>query len=185
MEELWKVNKGKENEGMEEVQLKKWELKDKRALMEICNAVDRSYLTNRIPSPYEERDALLWIDKVQDQDGKEGIFRAITWKGKVIGNISIEKKEDVFQKDCEMGYFLLKEYWSLGIMTEAVAQICKIAWDQLDIIRISALVYSPNLSSSKVLEKNGFQLEGRMKNAVAKDNHIYDLLIFGKQKDTV
>lgn len=67
-------------------------------------------------------------------------------------------------------------------MTEAVRQICDTAFRGQDIIRITGLVYEPNTASRKVLEKNGFVLEGVMKNAVIKNGNIYDLCIYGKLK---
>ena len=67
-------------------------------------------------------------------------------------------------------------------MTEAVNQITRIAFSQLDIVRITGLVYEPNAASQHVLEKNGFALEGIMKKAVFKNNNIYDLCVYGKYK---
>ena len=67
-------------------------------------------------------------------------------------------------------------------MTEAVGQICDIAFSSLDIIRITGLVYEPNSGSRRVLEKNGFLLEGTMKNAVVKEGRVYDLCVYGKLK---
>ena len=67
-------------------------------------------------------------------------------------------------------------------MTESVRQICELAFQELDIIRITGLVYEPNLASRTVLEKNGFLLEGVMKNAVIKNTNIFDLCIYGKIK---
>ena len=61
-------------------------------------------------------------------------------------------------------------------------RICDIAFSELDIIRITGLVYSPNIASRRVLEKNGFSLEGLQRNAVYKDGKIYDLCLFGKLK---
>ncbi len=67
-------------------------------------------------------------------------------------------------------------------MTEAVRQICKLAFSKLDIIRISGAVYEPNTASRRVLEKNGFSLEGVRENAVFKSGNIYDLCLYGKLK---
>ena len=108
------------------------------------------------------------------------MFREIVVDGKIIGTISVEQKEDVYQKDSEIGYYLLQEVYSKGIMTEVVRQICEIAFEKLDIIRITGMVYEPNIASRKVLEKNNFLLEGVMKKAVIKNKNIYDLYIYGK-----
>lgn len=164
------------------VTLKKWSLDDKESLIKICNAADRTYLSNRLPDPYTQEDAAWWLNMVMEQEGKCGIFRSITVDGRIVGNITVEQKSDVYGKDAEIGYFLHPEKWSNGIMTEAVRQICNTAFAELDIIRITGLVYEPNLASRKVLEKNQFILEGVMKNAVVKYENTYHLCIYGRQK---
>lgn len=162
------------------IELRPWTLEDKKDLAEICHNADRQFLSDRLPYPYTEDNAQWWINMAEEQEGKAGVFRAILADGKIAGNISVEKKEDVYRRDGEIGYTLKKEYYSRGIMTEAVKQICLLAYKELELIRITGLVYEPNTASRKVLEKNGFVLEGIMKKAVAKGDKIYDLCIYGK-----
>lgn len=166
------------------VKLVKWTQENKHELIKICNEVDRSYLSNRLPFPYTEESADWWLGMVSEHDGKDGVFRAIAADGKIVGNISVEQKSDVYCKDGEIGYLLLTDFWSKGIATEAVRQICAEAFSELDIIRITGLVYAANIASARVLEKNGFAREGLQRNAVYKDGKIYDLCIFGKLKET-
>ena len=166
-----------------DIKLIKWDMSLKDDLMRICNSVDRTYLSERMPYPYTEADAEWWLNMVAEHDGRDAIYRAIVVDGVVAGTISIEPKADVMRKDAELGYFLLTEYWSQGVMTEAARQICEIAFDELDIIRISSMVYSPNIASQRVLEKNGFAHEGRQRNAICKDGKIYDACLFGKLKE--
>lgn len=166
------------------VKLVKWTQENKHELIKICNEVDRSYLSNRLPYPYTEESADWWLGMVSEHDGKDGVFRAIAADGKIVGNISVEQKSDVYCKDGEIGYLLLTDFWSKGIATEAVCQICAEAFSELDIIRITGLVYAANIASARVLEKNGFAREGLQRNAVYKDGKIYDLCIFGKLKET-
>ena len=166
------------------VKLIKWTRENKHELIKICNSVDRSYLSNRLPYPYTEESADWWLGMVSEHDGKNGVFRAISVDGKIVGNISVEQKSDVYCKDAEIGYLLLTDCWSKGIATEAVRQICDEAFSELDIIRITGLVYAANIASARVLEKNGFAREGLQRNAVYKDGKIYDLCLFGKLKET-
>lgn len=84
----------------------------------------------------------------------------------------------------EIGYLLRTDMQSKGIMTEAVRQICGIAFQELELLRITGLVYTPNIASRRVLEKNGFALEGIMRQAVVKPGTVYDLCIYGKLKLT-
>ena len=165
-----------------DVKLVKWTKEIKPELIKICNEADRSYLSDRLPYPYTEESADWWLGMVSEHDGKDGIFRAIAADGKIVGNISVEQKSDVYCKDGEIGYLLMTDYWSRGIMTEAVRQICAAAFSELDIVRITGLVYAPNTASIRVLEKNGFVREGLQMNAVYKDDKIYDLCLFGKLK---
>ena len=142
------------------VELRDWTSAFKQDLINICNSVDRSFLANRLPYPYTEESADWWLGMVSEHDGKDGVFRAVLADGKIVGNITVEQKSDVYCKDGEIGYLLLTEYWSKGIMTEAVCQICDVAFSELDIVRITGLVYAPNVASQRVLEKNGFVREG-------------------------
>lgn len=164
------------------IELVKWSPALKQELIDICNNVDRTFLSNRLPYPYTEESADWWLGMVSEHDGKDGVFRAIAVDGKVVGNISIEQKADVYCRDGEIGYLLLTEYWSKGIMTEAVRQICEIAFSKLDIIRITGIVYASNLAFQRVLEKNEFAREGLQRDAVYKDGKVYDLCLFGKLK---
>ena len=165
-----------------EIRLKKWEMDDREALMTICNAVDRRCLSDRIPHPYTEEDAEWWLNMVGQREGKDGVFRAVVVDGRIVGTISVEQKQDVYRMDAEIGYFLATEQWSRGIMTEAVGRICDIAFQKLNIIRITGLVYEANIASGRVLLKNGFALEGVMRNAVFKNGAIDNLRIYGKLK---
>ena len=135
--------------------LKKWDKELKDNLIEICNKVDRSFLSDRLPYPYTEASADWYLGMVAEHDSKDGVFRAIIADGKVIGNISVEQKSDVYGKDGDIGDLLLTDYWSKGIMIEAVRQICEIAFSELSIIRITGLVSAPNIASQRVLEKMG------------------------------
>lgn len=164
------------------VQLAKWTRELRPELIRICNGVDRTYLSDRMPYPYTEESADWWLEMVSGHDGRDGVFRAIVADGRVVGNISVEQRSDVYRRDGEIGYLLLTEYWSRGIMTEAVRLMCAEAFSELDIIRITGLVYAPNLASQRVLEKNGFVREGLQRNAVYKNGRIYDLCLFGKLK---
>ena len=138
------------------IELKKWSFEDKKFLIKMCNTIDRNYLSDRLPNPYTNKSAEWWLKMVKEVDEKRGVFRKIVVDGKIVGTISVEQKEDVYQKDSEIGYYLLQEVYSK--------------------------VYEPNIASRKVLEKNNFLLEGVMKKAVFKNNNIYDLCIYGKLK---
>ena len=162
------------------MELRYWRLSDKMELTNLCNAVDRRFLSDRLPNPYTEKDAEEWLKTVSENEAITSIYRAIVYDGKLIGSISVEKKDD----DAEIGYMLLNEYSNKGIGTEAVRQVCSIAFKILSLEHITANVFQPNIASIRVLLKNGFKYKGAIPNAVIKDGDVYDLLIYVLTKET-
>ena len=156
------------------IELRLWTLSDKKELVSLCNAVDRRFLSDRLPYPYTEKDADEWLNMVSENEAVTGVFRSIICEGKLIGSISVEKKDD----DAEIGYMLLNEYANKGIATEAVKQICPIAFNTLSLERITAYVFQPNIASTRVLQKNGFKYNGTIQNAVVKNGEACNLLAF-------
>ena len=161
------------------MELRHWVLSEAKELTNLCNAVDRHYLSDRLPNPYTEKDAEEWLKMVTNNDAITGIYRAIVYDGKLIGSISVEKKDD----DAEIGYMLLNEYSNKGIGTEAVRQVCSIAFKVLSLEQITANVFQPNIASIRVLQKNDFKYKVTIPNAIIKDGNVYDLLIYVLTKE--
>ena len=162
------------------MELRHWVLSDAKELTNLCNAVDRHYLSDRLPNPYTEKDAAKWLKMVSENEAVSGIYRAIVYDGKLIGSISVEKKHD----DAEIGYMLLNEYSNKGLATEAVKQVCTFAFKVLSLEKITANVFQPNIASIRVLQKNDFKYKVTIPNAIIKDGNVYDLLIYGLTKET-
>ena len=157
------------------ITLHKWIAADREALMALCNAVDRTFLSDRLPNPYSEADADWWLGMVAENEGKEGVWRSIRADGQLIGSISVERKDDGGRAIGEIGYMILTPFWSQGIGTEAVRQICEIAFRELDLQQIIGNVFPENAASARLLEKNGFLLEGTMEGAVVKGGKTMDV----------
>ena len=67
-----------------------WTPADKKALMALCNAIDRTFLSDRLPNPYTEADADWWLGMVSENEGKEGVWRSIWADGQLVGSISAD-----------------------------------------------------------------------------------------------
>ena len=161
------------------ITLHTWTPADKPALMALCNAIDRTFLSDRLPYPYTEADADWWLGMVAENDGKEGVWRAIVVDGQIVGSISVEKTADEQRNAGSIGYMILTPFWSRGIGTEAVRQICGIAFRELALERIIGEVFPENLASARVLEKNGFLLEETKAGAVVKSGKAMDVRVYG------
>lgn len=128
------------------------------------------------PHPYTTKDAADWIKKASSEDPITSF--AIEVDGAAVGGIGVVVQGDIFRRSAELGYWLSEEYWGRGIVTEAVRVFVEWAFANFDLSRIYAGVFDWNPGSARVLEKAGFEFEGRMKKAVIKDDRIGDELIY-------
>jgi [ribosomal protein S5]-alanine N-acetyltransferase len=80
----------------------------------------------------------------------------------------------------EIGYVFHKDYWGKSYGTEAVALMNDFAFSTISLRKLHARVVSGNTGSSRVLEKNGFELEGRLRDYYFIEGNYYDGLIYGK-----
>ena len=75
------------------------------------------------------------------------------------GVISLPFWEKEHRK-AEIGYWLLPDYWRLGIATEAAAKVIDHAFTEMNLHRIMAEVEDDNTGSIAILKKLGFVHEG-------------------------
>ena len=82
------------------------------------------------------------------------------------------------KKNAELGYWLGKDFWGNGIMSQAIKEIVKLAFERYDIVRIYATPFENNYKSHKVLEKCGFKLEAKFDKVVLKNGELLDELVY-------
>tara|TARA_B110000037_G_C16997721_1_gene455781 strand:+ start:387 stop:908 length:522 start_codon:yes stop_codon:yes gene_type:complete len=96
-----------------------------------------------------------------------------------IGNIKLGPINFIHKKG-EIAYFIgEKELWGKGYTTLAIKEIIKIA-KKKGLKKLKAGLYEMNIGSKKVLEKNNFKLEGKMKSEIVYKGKRYNLHMFGK-----
>ena len=155
------------------VEIRPWKPEDAGALAAICN--NRKIWLNvrdRFPHPYTVGNAVEWIQFTKSQKPVQNM--AIIWNGKIAGSIGVMPKDDVYRKSIEIGYFVAEEFWGNGIASRAVSLLLGYIKRNFDVVRIYAEVFNYNAASMRVLEKNGFHLEGIRERAVVKNNVILD-----------
>lgn len=80
----------------------------------------------------------------------------------------------------EIGYLLHRDHWGKGYGTEIVALMTDFAFQSLHLHKLYAYVVDANIGSARILEKNGYELEGRLKDNYFIEDKYYDALFFGK-----
>jgi len=151
---------------------------DEESLRENINDKEIYRYTCNIPHPYLKKDAKEWINKNTKPNKKEVNF-AVDINGKVVGCIGFRNIE---KHKAEIGYWLGKKYWGKGIVSEALKHVSNFGFKNLKLKRIYAPIFVANKRSRRVLEKNKYKFEGKMKNYYMKDGKLIDCLLYAKTK---
>lgn len=148
---------------------------DKAQLIKCLIDKEISENSLNIPYPYNASDADFWISFVQkkkDEFGKPLHFAIRNPLNELIGGIGFNSL--TVNHKAEIGYWLAKSYWGHGITAKAVVQMCRYGFQEFNLSRIQALVFSFNDRSKSVLKKAGFEYEGKLKNYYLKNEKIFD-----------
>ena len=110
---------------------------------------------------------------------KSSAMYAIFINNKHIGVIELTKI-DLIHKNCIVSFMIgNNKFWGKGIATEALDQILKIGFRNLKLKKITSSIYANNTRSEKVMLKNGFKVEGIVKNFYKYGNKRMDKKILG------
>jgi RimJ/RimL family protein N-acetyltransferase len=122
-----------------------------------------------------------WLKNVIEANPEHCAYWGIIEKSqdKLIGILSLTM--DPYNRKTEMGYWLDKDYWGKGYMTEAAWRAIEYVFEDLKLHRVDLTHMQANARSKRVAEKLGFQLEGcwregHFKNGSYKDVKIYGML---------
>jgi RimJ/RimL family protein N-acetyltransferase len=154
---------------------------DKSSYMRYLTNSEISKYTTRLPCPYKESDADLWLNEIEKQKDQHGkyINFAIRKDNNLIGGIGFVDYELNSHK-AELGYWLAKEFWGNGIISKSVQAFIPYVMKEFKLVRLEAFIFHPNIASQKALLKNGFELEGVCKKYYFKNGEYFDRLIFAK-----
>ena len=78
-----------------------------------------------------------------------------------------------------LGYDLARDYWRRGLMSEAVAAVLRLGFEQLALHRVEATVMAGNTASAALLDRAGFRREGVMRERALKRGEFRDVWMFG------
>ena len=83
-------------------------------------------------------------------------------------------------KRAEITYVIGEQkYWGKGITTNAISTIIEISRKEYNLYKLFAGIAEKNIGSKKVLEKNGFNLEGIRKKHLYYNDDFQDQLDYG------
>lgn len=166
--------------------LDEYKQEDKSALLEYLNNKNIYDNTLNIPYPYCDKDADFFLNLVAKETQEAN--RTSNWAirrtdGKLVGGAGFNRLrlQDNPHK-AEIGYWLAEPFWGRGIMTKIIGGLCAIGFDDFALVRVTAHVFESNARSARVLEKNGFKLEGVLQNYFKKNGVVFGAKLYAKTK---
>ncbi|MDR0727662.1 MAG: GNAT family N-acetyltransferase [Puniceicoccales bacterium] len=120
-----------------------------------------------------------WLKNVIEAKPEHCAYWAIVEKShdELIGIISLTM--DPYNHRTEMGYWLDKDCWGQGYMTEVAWRVIEYVFEDLKLHRIDLTHMVANTRSQRVAQKLGFQLEGCWREGHFKDRSYKDVKIYG------
>jgi [ribosomal protein S5]-alanine N-acetyltransferase len=100
--------------------------------------------------------------------------------GKMIGKCQLSD-HDADDRRAEISYALHPDFWGQGLMSESIKTTVQYGFEDFDLYRIGAKVYTNNIGSIRVLEKIGMSREGCLRGYrrvfdAPKDVFVYSIL---------
>ena len=80
----------------------------------------------------------------------------------MIGSIKFEKLDEI-KKEAELGYFLHKNYWGQGLMTEVVKEITFLSFQEFHLKQVRIITHVENIASQQVALHAGYSLKRQFK----------------------
>jgi len=163
--------------------LRPWQPGDEDALVRYAdNPNVAQHLRDTFPHPYTRTAAERWVAYNASLHGPTLDF-AITLDGEAVGGIGLLRKQDIFRCGLELGYWLGEPFWGRGLIPEAIVAIVDYAFatfPEVTVVQARHVISNP--ASGRVLEKAGFQLEGRLRDAAVKRGVVSDLLVYSRTR---
>ncbi|MFJ7747454.1 GNAT family N-acetyltransferase [Peribacillus sp. NPDC097295] len=113
--------------------------------------------------------------------------RGIQWgivikdTGRFIGTVGLNHLNKS-NKRAELGYEVHPDFRRKYFTYEAVREVLRFSFQELELHRIAALAFPNNLASTNLLRKVGFLEEGKLRDFIYLNNHSQDVLIFSLLK---
>lgn len=101
---------------------------------------------------------------LQSPPGPMGLFATVLKsENRYIGRCGIypNRNDDgtiVFSHEANLGYYIARPFWNLGLATEAAQALIRHAFETLNLTRLTAGTSTHNPASNRVLVKLGFTL---------------------------
>jgi RimJ/RimL family protein N-acetyltransferase len=135
--------------------------------------------------PTEAQTRAMQQERIEDraQGDLRVMFGIQTKDGTPIGLIGIRDLYPHNRWAMLTAFIARPEYWGGGYGTDALLLLVDYAFDWLDVRRVWLLTMAQNARAMRQMEKVGFALEGRQREATWVDGEWVDVLAYGLLRD--
>ncbi|WP_249872647.1 GNAT family N-acetyltransferase [Oceanobacillus saliphilus] len=144
--------------------MSKYEVTKYYGMDSLRNMDEALKMVDSFQKTYESKKGIRWGIVIKDTDdfvGTLGLNNLSTWS-----------------KKAEIGYELHPSHWNQGITTEAVKEVLRYSFEDLELFRMGAVTYPQNEVSIQLLSRLGFSKEGLLRGYLYQNNQSHDALIF-------
>jgi len=163
------------------VSLRQLQYKDIHTMPRLVTTHVVQYLVH-MPYPYGREDARRFINKSRRNFRlKKELNFAIDLieNDNLVGVISLQKIDNI-NKSGQIGYWVGKKYWNMGLASESINLVINYAFLVLQLHKVYANVLTTNRASIRVLEKNGLKKEGILRDSIYKFDKFFDVVLYYK-----
>ncbi len=159
--------------------LQPWDKKDSGELASVAdNKNIARNMVDSFPFPYTLKDAEGWVEIASGKNKMDKTF-VIEFDGKLAGGVGFDLKDGLREGVADGGYWLGEEFWGKGIVSEAWGLVVDYIFENFDVRKVEAGVFSWNPASVRVLEKCGFKREAVLREGVVRFGEVCDEFRFG------
>lgn len=119
-----------------------------------------------------------WIQKLYQQPGDLALGICDQETELLIGVTGLHGK-DFRDHHAEFGIFVAEPYWDQGLGSEAMGIMVDYGFCEMNLHRIYLRVIDFNERAIRVYEKQGFRLEGKLREHVYRAGEYHDMLFMG------
>ena len=95
-------------------------------------------------------------------DNLENYHWVIEFDRTIIGTIGLHNIHSRHER-CELGYCIGSKWWNKGLVTEAVGEVIRFAFREVNANKVFALHDIENAASGRVMQKNGMKPDGLLR----------------------
>jgi len=128
---------------------------DAPVMARLLNDPDILRMTASLPQPFFTLAAEFWIMK-QTADWQRGLSYAYVITNQNDGFMGVMDLFTNCDGDWEIGYWLARDYWGHGYITEAASAVISEGFRVFDLAFVDAGYFVDNPASGRVLDKLGF-----------------------------